>query len=277
MNAKVISHLGVVSLVLGAGVLHANLYQPSEQELSHRIAVMERAVADSSVTPLYSAEQRNAKLDLIESARRHSQAGNQKTALAQLEEAGRKLYPMAPRDDIVLSGDKQRQWLDQLARGYDSLLPVAQEIAAQEGADPARLHDSRATFDAGLAALERGDLDAAERQMTEAYRALQGQLVALRSGEELVIAQPDPGTAEAWREAERRYADWRFFADWMGESAQELGVDPSLVQAGSAAADRIYQQASAKAEAGEWMEATRQIDAAYRVMENHWRQAGIDI
>ena len=113
--------------------------------------------------------------------------------------------------------------------------------------------------------------------MVAAYNILQAEVANLRSGDFLTIKLDDSTDREAWEEAERRYLDWRFTADWMEQSALSLGADPQLIATGSELAESLYEEAKAHAAEKQWAAAVDSIDRAYAVMEEHWRAAGIDI
>ena len=278
MQATAVSRAITASLLLGASsMLNANTIQPSAEEMKQRVEIMEKAVVDSSVTALYQPEQRQQKLQLIDDARASLRQGNVKTAADQLERAARLLYPMESQDGIPLSSDKRRDWVAQMDQAIQALMPAARDIAIEKRVSTDLLTLSESLHQQGQAAASAGELARAERLLTDAYLALQNAVVELRSGDMLVIEQPDNGTENAWKEAVRRFEDWRITADWMQYSAEALGVDPSIIAQGSREADQIFQQARSNAQAGEWRQATELIDQAYLTMEDYWREAGMDI
>ncbi len=260
-----------------AGVLHANISKPSAESVLNQIDVMERAIDQSSVTPQHSSEQRSQLLALIKEAKVLYLTGNVKTASYLLDKAGRELYPMKAAEGIPLSGVKQQQWLDQMARVISAIIPVAEGIADEKGMGKDFINHSSDLYVQGRAAQANGNADEAERLLTDAYDALQSAVLMLRSGDQLVIQQPSDGSQQAWIEADRRYQDWRYFADWMAQTSDQLGIDAQLVDRGSLEADNLYRQAKLKADSALWLQAIAQIDQAYLTMENYWREAGIDI
>ncbi|WP_210394690.1 hypothetical protein [Motiliproteus sediminis] len=275
--ATVIKSTGICLLLAGAGILHANMVQPDQAAVAKQVQVMEHAITASSVSDRYAPEERQQKLSLVAGARESLREGHVKTAADQLEQAARMLYPMKEYNGIPLAGDKQQRWVFQMERVIDALLPVARDIAAEKSATIDMLAVTDTLYEQGRLAAAGGDLNQAERLLTNAYLELQRALVELRSGDLLVIEQPDAGTQAAWKEAVRRYEDWRFFADWMERSSEELGIDPGIIAQGSKEADRIFQQARDEAQQGDWRVATDRIDQAYLTLEDYWREAGVDI
>jgi tetratricopeptide (TPR) repeat protein len=187
------------------------------------------------------------------------------------------LYPVGSGDGTALQGKKRLEWLESVSEVTAALLPPAYGIAEEKGGGTTRLDQIAQRHEAGLRAWEAGDIDLAEEVITAAYRDLQTEVAALRSGDLLTIDLPSNDTREAWLEAERRYLDWRFTADWMEQSAAAMGADPEAIATGSRLAQEIYDQAAAHAARGEWAAAVEALDRAYAVMEEYWRLAGIDI
>lgn len=250
---------------------------PSPEEVRGTIRMMEKSVTDSSVTHLYTAEQRDAKLELLTRADAEANQGHVDAAMALVEQAGRMLYPMEMQDEVVLEGEKRLEWLEKISAVTEAILPAAYSIAEEKGASTGNLDRISRQRDEGLAAWEAGNVDQAETLIITAYNLLQSEVASLRSGDLLTIALPSNDTREAWEEAERRYLDWRFTADWMEQSGAALGADPETIANGSRLAEEIYQEARAYAAQGKWAAAVKTIDKAYAVMEEHWRMAGIDI
>lgn len=264
-------------LITMAGVLHANIPPASSKSVFSQIEVMERAVDESSVSEQYSEEHRFKLLALIKEAKVLYLTGNYTEASYILAKTGRELYPMKAAGVIPLSGTKQQQWLDQMAAVISAILPVAEEIADEKGMGKEFINHSSGLYLQGRSAQASGNADEAERLLTDAYDALQSAVLMLRSGDQLVIQQLSSGSQEAWADAVRRYQDWRYFADWMAQTSDQLGIDPELVERGSLEADRLFEQAKSQADSARWLQAMAQIDRAYLTMESHWRQAGIDI
>lgn len=266
-----------VALAVSAPVGAADLERPTQEDVSDQIRMMESSITQSSVTHLYTEEERQAKLDLLARAQAQADQGNINTAMDLVEQAGRMLYPMEMTGTVTLDGEKRLEWLEQIKRVTETVLPAAYGIAEEKERSTAILDQVRKQHDEGLAAWQGGDLDRAETLIITAYNRLQSEVVALRSGDLLTIELSSNDTEEAWVEAERRYLDWRFTADWMEQSADSMGADPETIAAGSRLADDIYREAKTHAEQQQWAKAVEAIDRAYAVMEEHWRRAGIDI
>ncbi|HEY5717815.1 MAG TPA: hypothetical protein VIS52_04920 [Motiliproteus sp.] len=265
--------LPVVALSLSI-TAQANL---SLEELTHQSEVIQRSLFDSSVTAMTEPNVHAEASGWLMRAKRNLEVGNLKTARSQLLEAGRLLYPMQPLSSVNLSDDKQRAWLNQIDAAIATLLPVAYDISAEKGKRSATLGAVKFLQDNGREALASGDLPLADRLLSQAYNGLQQEIVDLRSGDEFVIEQPRAATRAGWEDAERRFVDWRFSADWMIQMAEAMGTDPQLIRTGNQAADSLYREAQSLAQQANWQDATRMLDSAYRVMEQHWRQAGVDI
>jgi hypothetical protein len=251
--------------------------RPSPEEVRDQIRMLESSVTESSVTRLYSAEQREAKLDLLARAEAEADQGDVDAALALVEQAGRMLYPMQMEGANALDGDKRREWLARVSAVIETILPPAYGIAEEKGRGTANLDRVARQRELGLSAWQAGDIERAEALIITAYNRLQSEVAALRSGDLLTIELPLNDTREAWEEAERRYLDWRFTADWMEQSAEAMDADPAAIATGSRLADDIYKEAAAHAQQQRWAAAVKAIDRAYAVMEEHWRLAGIDI
>lgn len=261
----------LMSLTVSA---HASLYPAS---LDHKSDVIKRALVDSSVAAIVEPDTHMAATNWINKAQRNLELGNYKTARSQLLEAGRLLYPMTPNSDLVLSESKKRHWLAEIDRVMTTLMPVANEIAERKQADQQQLALAAFLQQNGRDALTAEDLDTANQHFNNAYNILQQQIVSLRSGDELVIEQPDSQSRAGWEDAERRFADWRFFADWMIEQAEAMEADAQLIISGNEAADALYADAQLLAQNANWDDAVKLMDKAYRVLEQNWRKAGVDI
>jgi hypothetical protein len=249
---------------------------PVQQDVHEQIHIMERSVTESSVTDLYSDEQRDAKLDLLDRARARADQGDIDGAMELVDRAGRMLYPMQS-SGAAPEGEKRVEWLEKVEKVMGAILPAAYEIAMEKGAGTAKLDEVARQYEQGRAARADGDIDRAETLLIDAYNILQLEVASLRSGDRLSVTLPESGTREAWEEAEQSYLDWRFTADWMEQSAAALGADPDLIATGSRLAEKFYQEAKAHAAGQRWDKAVVAVDRAYAVMEEYWRAAGIDI
>lgn len=276
---KTLSAMITLSAALAAPLPGAatDAARPTPENVREQIRMLENSITESSVTGRYSEEERQAKLELLARAKAQADEGNVNTAMDLVEEAGRMLYPMEMSSTVALEGDKRLEWLEQMHGVMEAVLPAAYGIAEEKGRSTARLDHVEAQRQAGLAAWQSGDLDRAETLTVSAYNTLQAEVAAMRAGDRLTIELPSNDSREAWEEAERRYKDWRFTADWMEQSAEEMGADPALIAEGSRLADEIYGEAAGYAQEQHWARAVEAIDRAYRVMEEHWRLAGIDI
>ena len=248
----------------------------SQEEVHDKIRMMERSVTDSSVTDRYSDIEREAKLELLDEAKSRADQGDIDGAMALVERAGRLFYPVEATG-VTLEGEKRIAWLERVDKVIVTILPVAYEIASEKDASTVKLDEVTRQHEEGRAARAAGDIDRAETLLITAYNILQSDVAGLRSGDLLTIALPESDTPEAWEEAERRYLDWRFTADWMEQSAAALDADPDLIATGSRLAEGYYQEAKAHAAGQQWAKAVDAIDRAYAVMEEYWRAAGIDI
>ena len=267
----------LLALLCATGpALAAEPTDPLQDDVHDQIRMMERSVTESSVTEIYSDEQRDAKLELLDRARSRADQGDIDGAMELVEQAGRMLYPVQAQG-AAPEGRKRAEWLDRVDKVTGAILPAAYEIAREKGAGTAKLDQVARQYEEGRAARIAGDIDRAEALLVAAYNILQLEVAGLRSGDRLSIALPESDTREAWAEAEQRYLDWRFTADWMEQSAAALGADPDLIATGSQLAEKFYQEAKAHAAEQRWAKAVDAIDRAYAVMEEYWRAAGIDI
>jgi hypothetical protein len=268
----------LTSAVLGVtGAAHSEVQGEDPEAVRDRIRVLETSVNRSSVTGLYTAQQRGAKLDLLAQAEARVEAGDLEGALTLIRQAGRLLYPMEGGGAESREGRERAEWLAQVDAVMDSVLPAAYAIASEKGADADELDRVARQRAEGRASLQAGDLDRGERLITDAYDRLQAAVAALRSGDRLRVGLPTDDSRLAWQEAERRYLDWRYTADWMQLSADAIGADPQAIATGSRLADEIYSRATRHAQREDWSQAVTAIEGAYLVMEDHWRLAGIDI
>ncbi len=278
MILKPILGSAVATALLGLSLTaHANTLRPSPDEVQDRIRIMQSSVTDSSVSDRYSEGERESKLTLLERAREQAAAGNQTTALDLVEEAGRLLYPMERDERVTLTDAKREAWLREIDRVMAALLPAAFGIAEEKGLPDQDLMTAASLREHGLAKLSAGDLDAADNLMVDAYNRMQSAVARLRSGDLLTIGLERDDPRLAWAEAKRRYQDWQVTADWMAAIAPTLEADADAIAGGRSEADAIYRDAIALAERGQWQAAVETIDRAYLVMEDRWREAGIDI
>lgn len=268
----------VSACLFGAGLAVAEepLPPPTPEEVRNQIRIMEESAVGSSQT-LQGVLQRDAKLRLLDRAEQQVEQGDVEGALDLLEQAGRMLDPAEIVDTPGLEGAKRLEWLGKIDKVMETILPAAYEIAKEKDGATTNLDWVKGQLDEGRAAWKAGDLDRAETLLVTAYNVLQTEVATLRSGDLLTIALDSEDTREAWEDAERRYIDWRFTADWIEGSAAALGADPELIATGSRLAEVYYEEAKTHAARQEWAEAVAALDRAYAVMERHWRQAGIDI
>ena len=277
MSQKLPTFATLPVLLFASGyALSSEQADPGQQDVHEQIHIMERSVTESSVTDLYSEEQRDAKLELLDRARDKADQGDINAAMELVEQAGRMLYPMES-SGAMLEGDKRAEWLERVEKVTGAILPAAYEIAGEKGAGTAKLDEVARQYQAGRAARAGGDIDRAETLLIDAYNVLQLEVAGLRSGDRLSVTLPESDTREAWEEAEQSYLDWKFTAEWMEQSAAALGADPDLIATGSRLAEKFYQEAKAYAAGQRWAKAVDAIDRAYAVMEEYWRAAGIDI
>ena len=257
--------------------LQANTLRPTSDEVQDQIRVMETSITDSSVTGRYSDAQREAKLSMLERARIQAANGNQTTALTLVERAGRLLYPMERNDRVTLSDAKREAWLRQIDQVMATVLPAAFAIADEKGAASDDLVTAASLREHGVAKLEAGDVEAADNLLVDAYNRMQSAVAELRSGDNLTVSLPSDDPRLTWSEAQRMYRDWLVTANWMEGIAPDLDADAELIAIGRNEADAIYHEALTLAENGQWQAAVETIDRAYLVMEDRWREAGIDI
>jgi hypothetical protein len=257
--------------------LQANTLRPTSDEVQDQIRVMETSITDSSVIGRYSDAQREAKLSMLERARIQAANGNQTTALTLVERAGRLLYPMERNDRVTLSDAKREAWLRQIDQVMATVLPAAFAIADEKGAASDDLVTAASLREHGVAKLEAGDVEAADNLLVDAYNRMQSAVAELRSGDNLTVSLPSDDPRLTWSEAQRRYRDWLVTANWMEGIAPDLDADAELIAIGRNEADAIYHEALTLAENGQWQAAVETIDRAYLVMEDRWREAGIDI
>lgn len=267
------------SWLLAAGSLltAASLQAASPQSVEDQLRVMEQAATQSSVTSSIAPHQQLENLAWIEKARASLESGNHKTAAMQLDRAARSLYPVRESARIQLSGDKQVRWLHQVDRAISALLPVAQGLAREGEGEAGPLEEARNLHLKGQRALQDNQLLLAQDLLESAYEQLQAQVVAMRDGDRLEVAQVETDTRAAWKEAQRRYQDWLVTGRWMAQAHNLLNVDPDLIAEGSVAADSLYENAKDRALNGNFAEAVATMDQAYLTLERYWRQAGVDI
>ena len=255
----------------------ASTLRPTPNEVQDQIRIMETSVSASSVTNRYDDAQRQAKLELLERAKTLAAQGNQTTALDLVEQAGRLLYPMERRDSVTLSDAKRRAWLQEIDQVMATVLPAAFQIAEEKGVVSEDLVTAASLREHGVTKLESGDLEAADNLLVDAYNRMQSSVAGLRSGDNLTVSLVSGDPRLEWAEAQRRYQDWQVTASWMEAIAPTLEADARAIANGRNEADAIYREAVGLAETGQWQAAVETIDRAYLVMEDRWREAGIDI
>ena len=276
---KPLPAISVLSVfLLAAGLAAAeHLPPPTPEEVRQQIRTMEEEATARSSNSLQATIHRDAKLRMLDRAEQQVEQGDVETAMEMLEQAGRMLEQADMVDTPYLAGEMREEWLGKVDKVMDAILPAAYDIANQKGDATTNLDWVKHQFDQGRAAWKAGDVDQAETLLVAAYNVLQAEVANLRSGDLLMIELPSSADREAWEEAERRYLDWRFTADWMEQSATALGADPELIATGSRLAEALYEEAKTHAANQLWAAAVDSIDRSYAVMEEHWRAAGIDI
>ena len=264
--------------LLAAGLATAEpLPPPTPEEVRQQIRTMEEEATTESSNSLQATIHRDAKLRMLDRAEQQVEQGDVETAMELLEQAGRMLDPADMIDIPYLAGEMREEWLGKIDKVMDAILPAAYDIAKQKDGATTNLDWVSHQLDQGRGALKAGNVDQAETLLVAAYYVLQSEVANLRSGDLLMIKLSSSTNREAWEEAERRYLDWRFTADWMEQSAPALGADPELIATGSRLAEGLYEEAKAHAAKQQWGAAVNAIDRSYAVMEKHWRAAGIDI
>ena len=140
-----------VMLFATGSALAVEAADPVHRDVHEQIHMMERSVTGSSVTDLYSDEQRDAKLDLLDRARARADQGDIDGAMELVEQAGRMLYPVQSKG-VTLEGEKRVAWLERVEKVTAAILPRAYEIASEKGAGTVKLDEVARQYEAGRAA-----------------------------------------------------------------------------------------------------------------------------
>jgi hypothetical protein len=266
----------VISLgITGIAVAENNLSET--HEVYAQIRAMEHSVSHSSVSQHLSAEVLEESQDKLARARMQAKIGNYITAHQLVSTVGQHIYTMN-NTNIPVSGYSSREmWIQEMIQSINSIMPVADQIAAEKNRGQDMLSVNQALYRDGLAALKAGDTNSAEILIKGAYKGLQQVVSNLRSGDQLTVALPAENTPEAWQDAARRYNDWLYTSEKLVEMSQINTMEADEIREMLDAAGSRYGKALALADSHEWGQAVATLDDAFLIMENSWRVLGIEI
>ncbi len=251
--------------------------QADRSRLLDQIQFHEYAVMQSSVTPTLNDQLKSEKLALIDDARSQVELGNYRTAEGLLKKVAQNLYRMKPDQPMGDTPQLSMNGARAIWAAMDAMLPQAQRIAREKQASEAQLQQVERNHHLARAELEANDLAGASDLLLGSYRVMKQHIADLRSGERLMIELPDPNSREGWMDAAHRYLDWRYFNRELLSAMKNNQLDTGDIDRANADADQMYDLASTIALQGDWRQAVATVDQAYRILENAWREAGIDV
>ena len=246
----------------------------SEHALRDQINYYEYSITQSSVSPSLSEARKTEKLQLLHDARQQVDLGHYRTAAGILSKVAQNLYTLSPKG--TGAGPSQDR-IEAIMSAIASILPQAQKIALQKQFDQASLHQVMEDYQRAKAALEANDRTTASQLLESSYRVLKENVATLRSGDRLLIQLPAADSREGWMDAAHRYLDWRYFNRQLLSSMREDGINTSVIDQANLDADQAYDLATNIALQGDWKQAVATVDQAYRILENAWRDVGVDV
>lgn len=253
-------------------------YQPiaaAHKEISHEIEVTAWSLRHSSVARTIAHNVMDNSMNSLQRAREELDNGNLRTAREWIRKASQ---PLVQMDEAAMAGKHP----DPLAYKLEirdtlqSLLTVAERIAAEKSAPGDFIAAARAALSRGDTLLESRQFEAARAVLENAYLDVQQRIAELRRGDSFYLAAPRTARAEDWLDGLRRIEERRAISRYLIIEAQSDGADILPLQSGLQLAEATVTQAEQLAQDKQWEHALDKLDTAYAQYEASWRSVGVD-
>ena len=240
-----------------------------------QIADTEWSLKHSSVAGTIDKIVQDASLNLLARARSEMAAGNIRTAQELARRAARPLVEMAATAQAGKHPD-QGEHLRDLIAATASIIDGAAKIASEKQSPAVFLSLSRESLREAQELAASGQPDAAKSLLLHVYSEVQSEVARLRAGDRLVIDLPAEGGERAWSDGVRRLDERRQLTDYLILEAESVGIDPSPLRAGIAAAELSANAAREMAREKRWDLALLALETAYLRHEDSWRAVGVE-
>lgn len=250
-------------------------HDSAHKEVSKEIEVTEWTLNHSSVARTITTDVLDKSMSGLQRARQELDNGNLRTAREWIRKASQ---PLVRMDDAAMTGkhpDPLAYKLE-IRETLQSLLPVAERIAAEKSAPADFIVAARAALSRGDALLQSRQFDAARAVLENADLDVRHRLAELLRGDYFYLAVPRTARAEDWLDGLSRIEERRVISRYLMIEAESEGADILPLQSGLQIAEATVAQAELFAQDMQWARALDKLDSAYAQYEATWRAVGVD-
>jgi len=264
----------LIALLISVGAA-ADIKQTAltRSDISHEIDVADWSLKHSSVSARISKNVLDSSMLSLQRAREELDNGNLRTAREWIRRASQ---PLAQMNDTTGKHPDPVAYKLEIRDTLQSLLPVAEQVAAEKSASTAFIADARQDIARSDALLQERRLDAAHEVLEEAYRRVQQRIADLRHGDVFYLPAPRTASAADWLDGLNRVEERRTISRYLLIEAQAEGNDLQTLESGLQMAEATVTEATRYALEKQWGRALEKLDLAYAQYETSWRAAGVD-
>ena len=245
----------------------------THSEISHEIDVAAWSLKHSSLATSFSTYVVDSSMQSLQRAREELDNGNLRTAREWIRRASQ---PLAQMNDTSGKHPDPVAHKLEIRDTLQSLLPVAEQIAAEKSASPAFISDARQAMARSDALLQERQLNAAREVLEDAYLNVQQHIADLRRGDDFYLPVQRTASAADWLDGLNRVEERRAISRYLMIEAQAEGSDLLSLQSGLQVAEESVTDATRYALQKQWASALEKLDLAYAQYETSWRAAGVD-
>jgi len=245
----------------------------TNSEISREIDVAEWSLKHSSISARISEFVLDNSKQSLQRAREEVANGNLRTAREWVRRASQ---PLAQMNDTTGKHPDPIAYKLEIRDTLHSLLPVAEQLAAEKSASMAFIADARQDIARSDALQQERRLDAAHEVIEKAYRRVQQHIADLRNGDVFYLPAPRTASAADWLDGLNRVEERRTISRYLLIEAQAEGKDLLTLESGLQMAEATVSEATRYALEKQWGRALEKLDLAYAQYETSWRAAGVD-
>jgi ribosomal protein L29 len=245
----------------------------TRSEIAHEIDVSDWSLKHSSVSASISKNVLDNSMQSLQRAREELDNGNLRTAREWIRRASQ---PLAQMNNTTGKHPDPVAYKLEIRDTLQSLLPVAEQIAAEKSASTAFIADARQDIARSDTLLQERRLDAAHEVLEEAYLRVQKHIADLRHGDTFYLPAPRTASAADWLDGLNRVEERRNISRYLLIEVQAEGNDLRTLESGLQMAEATVADATRYASEKQWGRALEKLDLAYAQYETSWRAAGVD-
>lgn len=245
------------------------------KEVSHEIDFTAWSLQHSSLSKTINKYVLDGSLSSLQRAQEELGLGNLRTAREWIRKAS---VPLVQMQEDAMAGkhpDPLAYKLE-IRETLSSLLPVAEQIAAEKSSATDFIDAARSAMTKSDALLKTGQFDTARTLLEQTYAAVQQQIAELRRGDFFYLTATRTARPEDWLDGLNRIEERRAISQYLIIEAQSEGTDTLPLQSGLQLAEATVADAAQLALDKQWAQALEKLDLAYAQYETSWRAAGVD-